>query len=111
MNKDELLALREQLLAEITPLVIENSGEGTDRFGLLLRVIQSGKASHDVYDRAYESAKSIAEGPEKLTALLALLDEVEVDLSTDDEPESEPPVTEAPQTESVNEPQQEHYDQ
>ncbi|MBC7565302.1 hypothetical protein H7100_03700 [Candidatus Saccharibacteria bacterium] len=89
MNKDELLALRERLLAEITPLVIDNAGDGTDRFSLLMRVIQSGHATNDVYVRAYESAKSIEETPEKLDALMALLDEVEVDLSRAEDGETE----------------------
>jgi len=111
MNKDELLALREQLLADITPLVIENSGDGIDRFGLLLRVIQTGKAPQDVYTRAYESAKVIQEGPEKLNALLALLDEVEVDLSTDETREAVPVVDTPKSNESSESPQFEQHDQ
>lgn len=92
MNKNELTALRERLLAEITPLVVENAGDGADRFSLLMRVIQSGQATSEIYGRAYESAHSIEQSPERLEALLALLDEVEVDLTRSDEetPASEP---------------------
>lgn len=108
MNKDELLALRERLLAEITPLVIENTGDGTDRFSLLMRVIQSGRATGDVYARAYESAKSIAETPERLEALMSLLDEVEVDLTQAEEAAVAAPVSSPPEqvAEVLEQPQQ-----
>jgi hypothetical protein len=107
MNKDQLVALREKLLAEITPLVIENAGDGVDRFSLLLRVIQGGHATNDIYAKAFESANAIDGNPDKLEALLALLDEVEVDLNRDaDDVEAELP-DEVPQP---IEPQTEDHD-
>lgn len=101
MNKNGLIELRTRLLAEITPLVVENAGDGADRFSLLMRVIQSGQATSEIYDRAYESAHSIEQSPERLEALLALLDEVEVDLSRSEETK--------PDAES--EPEQPRYDE
>lgn len=128
MNKDELIALREQLLAEITPLVIENVGDGADRFSLLLRIIQSGHATEDIYTKAFKSAHAIEDTAEKLDALMALLDEVEVDLDRDldrdeyddfDEPAEAPnpapvqiPVQAAEMPVLQSEPQQqEHHEQ
>lgn len=114
MNKDELTALRERLLAEITPLVIENAGDGVDRFSLLLRVIQGGHATSQIYAKAFESAHSIDQSPDRLEALLALLDEVEVDLDsgndTTDQAVEEAPQA-SPERQSENHDQQEHQNQ
>ena len=108
MNKDELIALRERLLAEITPLVIENAGDGVDRFSLLLRVMQGGHATSQIYAKAFESANSIDQSPDRLEALLALLDEVEVDIDSDSD-KADQSVEEAPQAAPDQQP--EHHDQ
>lgn len=77
MNKDQLIQLREKILNDVTPLVIENAQDGLDRFELLIRVIRAGNSSVELYSRAYESAKSIEDTSDKLQALLTLLDEVD----------------------------------
>lgn len=87
MTHEELLALRQQLLNDITPLVLEGSGDDTDKFDLLLRLIQSGGASSDVYRRAYESAKHLEDNETKVASLLALLDEVDFEISNSQEGE------------------------
>lgn len=74
---EELLTLREQILADIVPLVLEGGASGQEQFGLLLRIIQSGNANVDIYNKAYESAKSIDDRGERLNALMDLLSEVE----------------------------------
>ena len=118
MNKNELITLKERLLADITPLVINGADDGADRFSVLLRIIQSGQATSEVYSRAYESANTIEEGSEKLNALLALLDEIEVDLSrsedeevsVDEQPQVEPTAQQHDQSQHYDE-QREHHDQ
>ncbi len=79
MNKEELLSLRSQILSDVVPLVLQSTGQGFERFSMLLRIIQAGGASGDVYRSAYESAKSIEDNDERLSALLSLLDEVDLD--------------------------------
>lgn len=79
MNAQELKSLREAILSDIVPLVLESSGDGSDRFSLLLRIIQAGNASADIYKQAYESAKKIEGVEDRLEALLSLLDEVDFD--------------------------------
>ena len=79
MNKDQLVSLREKILEDIVPLVLDGAQNGADRFALLLRVIQAGSASGELYTRAYESAKAIDDSKDRLEALLALLDEVDFD--------------------------------
>jgi len=77
MNKDQLIQLREKILNDVTPLVIENAQDGLDRFELLIRVIRAGNSSSELYSRTYESAKSIENVSDRLEALLTLLDEVD----------------------------------
>lgn len=79
MNKTELMNLREQILGDIVPLVLDSTDDGLDRFSLLLRIIQAGNASGEVYRRAYESAKKIEATDDRLEALMSLLDEVDFD--------------------------------
>lgn len=78
MNQDQLTALKGQILNDITPLALSNDNS-RDRFDLLLRVIQAGGASSEVYARAYESAKQIEDRDDQLDALLVLLDEIDFD--------------------------------
>ena len=85
MNKQDLVSLRDSILKEIVPLVLESSDSGADRFALLLRIIQAGNATGDLYRQAYESAKMIENTEDRLEALLALLDEVDFDASLSEE--------------------------
>ena len=85
MNKDQLASLREQILADVVPLVLDSAQNGADRFGILLRVIQAGNASGELYSRAYESAKTIDDNKDRLEALLSLLDEVDFDANRENE--------------------------
>lgn len=95
MNHNELTALRAQILNDIVPLVIENEDNGSEKFSLLLRVIQSGNGTKELYARAYESAKKIPDTNERLNALLALMDEINLDVNQLES--SEEPVANAPQ--------------
>jgi len=83
MNDDQLISMRDNILKDIVPLVLENSQNGSDRFDLLLRIIQFGGANSEIYSRAYESAKLIEEKGERLEALLSLLDEIDFEVNQD----------------------------
>lgn len=96
MTNHELLSLREQILGDIVPLVLESAPGGGDQFALLLRVIQAGNASGEVYRRAYESAKKIENTDDRLEALLSLLDEVDFDASRAEQAENAPSPAPAP---------------
>lgn len=80
MNKEQLESLRGQILNDIKPLAM-SGGDPIDRFGILLRIIQAGGATNDVYMQAYEAARQIQDKDEQLNSLLALLDEVDFDVS------------------------------
>lgn len=112
MNKEQLKSLRGQILNDITPLAM-NSNDAVDRFGILLRIIQAGGASNDIYTQAYESARQIQDKDEQLNSLLALLDEVDFDVSAAPEPNvaSQPADTSAPSSQDADVPQQQNSDQ
>jgi len=99
MSKEQLLSLREQIMNDITPLALEGSG-GAASFGILLRVIQAGNATADVYSRAYESAKAIQDKDQRLDALLSLLDEIDFD-TTRSITQGEVPATQQPTAENM----------
>jgi len=77
MDKDQANLLRDKILEDIKPLMLNDTVEGPDKFALLMRVIQTGKATSEMFTRAYESAKLIEDQEERLDALLALLDEID----------------------------------
>lgn len=81
MNQEQLESLKNQILSDVTPLVLADT-DNTSRFDLLLRIIKSGGGTGDIYNRAYESAKQIQDRDEQLDSLLALLDEVEFDITS-----------------------------
>ena len=96
MNKQDLASLRDSILKDIVPLVLESSDSGPDRFALLLRIIQAGNATGDLYRQAYESAKKIENTGDRLEALLALLDEVDFDANLSGEVASDTTQAAAP---------------
>lgn len=78
MTQDQFQSLRDHILNDIEPLIATTS-VGADQFDLLLRVIQAGGASADVYTKAYESAKLLEDNDERLHSLLTLIDEMDLD--------------------------------
>lgn len=102
MNKDQLASLREKILEDIVPLVLDSAQNGADRFGILLRVIQAGNASGELYTRAYESAKAIDDGKDRLEALLSLLDEVDFDVNRESPEDNSPEHSDQPYAGDIN---------
>jgi hypothetical protein len=102
--QEELTQLRNQIMNDVVPLVIE-SETGSDRFDILIRIIQSGGAAPDIYRKAYESAKKLENKDEKLDALMALVDEIDFHAEPTEVPQaSEAPVEPQP-AEPLNQPQ------
>lgn len=101
MSQDELIALRQQILNDLLPLVADGVDSSVDKFSVLLRIIQAGGAGADIYRQAYDGALSFDDKDAKLDALMALLDEIDFSLQdreqlddagvelTDDEAESQ----------------------
>lgn len=89
MNQDQIQSLRTQILGDITPLVSQ-AGVTADSFDVLLRVIQAGGATGDVYAKAYESTKLIQDKDQRLQALVSLLDEVNFEANQSNLPQGAP---------------------
>lgn len=81
---EELKKIREQILVDVVPLVIE-SESGPGQFDLILRIIQAGNATGEMYKKAYQSALAIEDRSSKLEALLALMDEIDFDLQSSEQ--------------------------
>lgn len=77
MNKERLDDLRARILGDIMPLAVSTS-DGLDKFEVILRIIQSGRATPELFEQAYQSAKSLPDEQGRLAALMDLLDEVEM---------------------------------
>lgn len=84
MTQEELLGLRKKILGEVMPLTMESIGNPSDRFSLLIRIIQSGEADGGLYGRAYDAARSIEDNELKINALMMLLDEVDFEIQSFD---------------------------
>ncbi|MFZ3009700.1 MAG: hypothetical protein WA030_01610 [Candidatus Microsaccharimonas sp.] len=77
---EELEALRQKILGDVVPLIIDGADTGSDKFSLILRLIQSGNADQAMYQKAYDSATAIEDSGERLEAMMSLLDEIEIEL-------------------------------
>ncbi len=84
MTQDELLDLRKRILGDVMPLVVDSAGSAPDRFELLLRIIQSGEASAELYSKAYETARAIDSNEEKIDALMLLVDQIDFEIQSSD---------------------------
>lgn len=89
MDKSQASELRDKILEDIKPLMLGGVADGPEKFELLMRIIQTGKATNDIFVRAYDSAKLIEDQEERLDALLSLLDEIDFSSEQkDDNPNS-----------------------
>ena len=95
MDQNQLVALKKRIVNDIVPLAL-NSENSSDRFELLLRVIQAGGASGEMYSKAYESAKQIQDKDQQLDSLLALLDELDLDTQLASSEQAAPSVDSVP---------------
>lgn len=80
MTHDELIALRTKILTDIQPLAIGMVESESDQFDLLLRIIQTGVAGAEVYNKAYTVAQSIENVQDRLDSLMAIVDEIDFEV-------------------------------
>lgn len=83
-KKDELLALRSQIVAQTNQLALGGTGSPDSRLQILLETIRSGEATVDMYRSAYEIMQNFSNDDDKMNAMLDLLFEIDKDLSTED---------------------------
>lgn len=80
MNREHLVAMRQQVLDLLLPLIMNGEGEPTERFSLIISAIRAGAGTDDLYNKAFEVANSIEDAEEKRMALYDLLGEIEADI-------------------------------
>jgi len=80
MNKEQLLELRNKIVASAQEVAVNGSGDPGDRLQLLLNLIKGGDTSFDILNKAYELTGSINNDDGKLSALLDVLYEVDAKL-------------------------------
>lgn len=86
MDRTDLASLRNRILNDVVPLVL-NGEPSAEQFEVILRIIQSGNATGDIYKKAYASAQKIEDRNGRLDALLALMDEIDFDLQASESQE------------------------
>lgn len=117
MDKGKLIELREKIVSESLPSVMEQLGDKESRFNMILKVIQAGTANNpELLNEAFGLANSIEDKDVKVDALMRLLDEVNfqidakehgLDGATGTERTSETVVTEDAKEEAAVEPEAE----
>jgi len=108
---EQLEALRRKILGDVVPLIIDGADTGSDKFSLILRLIQSGNADQAMYQKAYDSAAAIEDSGDRLEAMMSLLDEIEIELDQPVEGESEPEEAQQSTESEAEEPRSEEQDQ
>ena len=84
MNRDELLALREQIVDTTRQLALDGNASTEDKIDILIGLIHSGDSSPELFHRAYETASSLESDDKKMDAMLDLLYEVDARISASD---------------------------
>lgn len=74
MDNNQSNELRDKILNDIKPLIVNDIEDNLDKFDALAKIIQLGGASYDLYKNAYETAAKIEDNNEKKEALMMLLD-------------------------------------
>lgn len=108
---EQLEALRRKILGDVVPLIIDGADTGSDKFSLILRLIQSGNADQAMYQKAYDSAAAIEDSGDRLEAMMSLLDEIEIELDQPVEGEGEPEETQENAENEAEEPRGEDQGQ
>lgn len=83
MDRDSLLELRKQIVQSAQQLALDGAGTPESRLLVLLELIRTNDASQEVYNRAYELAKSQDDDDAKLSGLLDLLFEIDQAIARD----------------------------
>jgi len=101
MNREEeLKRLRDQMMADVVPLVMQ-SEDIDSRFAILLRIVQTGNADANVYQQAYETAKKIKDQSERLDAIMALVDEIDFEVGVSANDQESQTSSDLPQTDQT----------
>ncbi len=84
MDRDELLKLREDIVAHARTLALEGGASPAERLDVIMGLVRSGDSSMELLNKAYEAAKELPEDADKLNAMLDIVYEIDSDLANNE---------------------------
>jgi hypothetical protein len=84
-QKNELLELRAQIVAQTKKLAVEGNGSPEARLQILMEVIRSGESSVDMYKSVYEIMQQLPGDDDKMNGMLDLLFEIDKGIAVEDD--------------------------
>lgn len=83
-QKNELLELRAQIVAQTQQLALKGTGAPEARLQVILEVIRSGESTMDMYKAAYSIMQQLPGDDEKMNGMMDLVFEIDKDLAVDE---------------------------
>lgn len=83
-EKNELLELRAQIVAQTKKVALEGSGSPEARLQVLMEVIRAGESTVDTYKATYDISQQLSGDDDKMNAMLDLLFEIDKDLAVEE---------------------------
>lgn len=87
MDKDELLALRQEIVNKTREIAIHGNIEPEAKLEVLMNLVQSGDRSQEVLQQAYEITQSLPDDTEKLDSYLDIIYAIDEQLVEDQDPD------------------------
>lgn len=88
MNREKLLEYRGRVMEAILPGLLGDFPDKKGQLETLMRLLEVGAIRNkDVYEKALSLANELEDGGDKQDALLRILNEVDTELSSEEEPE------------------------
>ncbi len=84
-QKNALLELRGQIVAQTKKLALEGTGAPESRLQVLMEVIRSGDSTADTYKSAYEIMQQLPSDDDKMNGMLDLLFEIDKDIAVEED--------------------------
>lgn len=82
MDRDTLLALREEIVNRTREIALEGDIGPSEKLQLLMGLIASGNSTPDLLRKAYELSNQLPEDSDKLDTMLELIFAIDGQLST-----------------------------
>ena len=82
MNKDELLALRAEIVSRTRDIALEGDVSPSEKLEVLMNLIGSSESTPDLLRKAYELSGQLPEDSDKLDVMLKLLFFIDEQLSS-----------------------------
>ena len=102
MQKDQLLKLRENIVAATQEIALNGDASPEERLQILMNTVRDGRADVNVLTKVFELVSDLDGDDQKLPMMLDLLYEVDNLLAADDDSDAQPNRQPAADAESTN---------